>query len=67
MNTNQYRAGTVSYLNVVTAQTAVLSAERSLLKRVGSPGEIAAAVLLAVRSDFMTGADVRVDGGRGLV
>ncbi|APW36874.1 RND transporter [Rhodoferax koreense] len=28
---NQYRAGTVSYLNVVSAQTAVLSAERSLL------------------------------------
>lgn len=28
---NQYRAGTVSYLNVVTAQTTVLSAERSLL------------------------------------
>ena len=31
VNTNQYRAGTVSYLSVVTAQTAVLSAERSLL------------------------------------
>ena len=28
---NQYKAGTVSYLNVVTAQTTVLSAERSLL------------------------------------
>jgi len=27
----QYRVGTVSYLNVVTAQTAVLSSERSLL------------------------------------
>ncbi|MDB5848142.1 MAG: transporter [Rhodoferax sp.] len=31
VTTNQYRAGTVSYLNVVSAQTAVLSAERSLL------------------------------------
>ena len=28
---NQYRAGTVSYLNVVTAQTTALSVERSLL------------------------------------
>jgi len=28
---DQYRVGTVSYLNVVTAQTAVLSSERSLL------------------------------------
>ena len=29
--TNQYRAGTVSFLNVVTAQTTALAAERSLL------------------------------------
>jgi outer membrane protein TolC len=28
---NQYRAGTVSYLNVVAAQTTALSVERSLL------------------------------------
>lgn len=28
---NQYRAGTVSYLNVVSAQTTVLSAERSMV------------------------------------
>ncbi len=31
VNTNQYRAGTVSYLDVATAQTSVLNAERSLL------------------------------------
>ncbi|MBI2770662.1 MAG: multidrug efflux RND transporter permease subunit [Burkholderiales bacterium] len=31
ITTNQYRAGTVSYLNVVAAQTTALSAERSLL------------------------------------
>ncbi|MES2877792.1 MAG: efflux transporter outer membrane subunit [Pseudomonadota bacterium] len=30
--THQYQAGTVSYLNVVTAQTAALSVERSLLE-----------------------------------
>jgi len=29
---NQYRAGTVSYLNVVAAQTTALSVERSLLE-----------------------------------
>jgi outer membrane protein TolC len=28
---NQYKAGTVSYLNVVTAQATALSAERNLL------------------------------------
>ena len=32
INEAQYAAGTVSYLNVVTAQTAALSAERSLLE-----------------------------------
>ena len=31
INEAQYAAGTVSYLNVVTAQTSALSAERSLL------------------------------------
>lgn len=43
-----------------------LSERRSLLKRLGSPKEVADAVLLAVGSDFMTGADIRVDGGRSL-
>ena len=28
---NQYRAGTVGYLNVITAQASVLSAQRSLI------------------------------------
>ena len=31
MANNQYKAGTVAYLNVLTAQTSVLSAERSLI------------------------------------
>jgi outer membrane protein TolC len=31
INEAQYAAGTVSYLNVVTAQTAALAAERSLI------------------------------------
>ena len=29
---NQYRAGTVGYLNVLTAQTTVLSAQRNLIE-----------------------------------
>ena len=44
ISTNQYRAGTVSFLNVVTAQTAVLSAERSLLdvrnRRLAAVGQL---------------------------
>lgn len=43
--TNQYQAGTVSYLNVLTAQNSVLSAERSLLD-VQYRGLVAAAQLL---------------------
>jgi outer membrane protein TolC len=31
ISNNQYRAGTVSYLNVVTAQATALGSERSLL------------------------------------
>jgi NodT family efflux transporter outer membrane factor (OMF) lipoprotein len=42
---NQYRAGTVSYLNVLTAQNSVLSAERSLLD-VQYRGLVASAQLL---------------------
>lgn len=37
----------------------------TLLKRIGSPGDIAAAVLfLLERGDFITGAELAVDGGR---
>jgi pteridine reductase len=43
------------------------SVRRSLLKRLGGPGEIADAVLYIASSDFMTGADLIVDGGRSLV
>jgi NAD(P)-dependent dehydrogenase (short-subunit alcohol dehydrogenase family) len=43
------------------------SLKRSLLKRLGGPDEIAQAVLFVVRSDFMTGSDIKVDGGRELL
>lgn len=42
------------------------SLKRSLLKRLGGPAEVARAVLFAVQSDFMTGSDIKVDGGREL-
>ena len=41
---NQYRAGTVSYLNVVTAQATALAAERTLLdvrnRRLAAVGQL---------------------------
>jgi len=40
--------------------------DRTLLKRQGSPEHIAAAVLALVRNDYITGAVLPVDGGRGL-
>ncbi len=44
LTTNQYKAGTVSYLNVVTVQAAALSNERTAMNIVGQ--QLAASVLL---------------------
>jgi NAD(P)-dependent dehydrogenase (short-subunit alcohol dehydrogenase family) len=41
-----------------------LSIERSLLKRMGAPEDIAQAVLYLVQADFVTGTILPVDGGR---
>lgn len=43
------------------------SLTRSLLGRWGGAGEIARAVVFIAQSDFMTGSDVTIDGGRALV
>jgi pteridine reductase len=42
------------------------SLKRSLLGRLGGPEEIARAVVFIAQSDFMTGSDLVVDGGRQL-
>jgi pteridine reductase len=42
------------------------SLKRSLLKRLGGPGEVARAVVHLAASDFMTGSELTVDGGRSL-
>ncbi|HTB34815.1 MAG TPA: SDR family oxidoreductase [bacterium] len=42
------------------------SLKRSLVGRLGGPEEIARAVLFIAQSDFMTGSDLVVDGGRQL-
>lgn len=43
------------------------SLDRSLLQRLGGPEEIARAVLHIAGSDFMTGSELTVDGGRSLL
>lgn len=49
---NQYRSGTVSYLNVVTAQAAGLSAERSSIDIAGRRMLASAALLKALGGDW---------------
>ncbi len=42
------------------------SIERTLLKRLGTPQDVAEAVLFLVHNDYITGFNLRVDGGRSL-
>jgi len=41
--------------------------EKSALKRIGSPGDVARTVRYLIEEDFATGAVYFVDGGRSLV
>lgn len=50
-----------------TAAHKKASMQRSLLKKLGGAAEIARAVAFVAASDFMTGSDVKVDGGRELL
>jgi pteridine reductase len=50
-----------------TAAQKRASLKRTLLGRLGGAGEIARAVVFLAQSDFITGTDLAVDGGRGLV
>lgn len=43
------------------------SVERTLLKREGSPADIAEAALFLIEATYITGFDLKVDGGRSLV
>ena len=43
------------------------SADRTLLKRWGAPEDIANATVFLITNDYMTGYDLKVDGGRSLV
>lgn len=58
--------GTVLPPNEMTADEVAGLAARTPLKRIGSPDDVAHAVLYLVSSDFVTGDVLVVDGGRSL-
>lgn len=52
LNTNQYKAGTVSYLNVLTAQTTLLNNQRTALTVQGDRLTAAAALIAALGGGY---------------
>jgi pteridine reductase len=58
--------GTVLPPEDYTEEQVTASVERTVLKRLGSPRDVEAAMLFVIHSDFATGSIVVVDGGRML-
>ena len=56
---NQYKAGTVSYLNVVTAQSAQLDAERTAVQLLGRRHNASVTLLKAAGGDWRTPGESR--------
>ncbi len=56
--------GTVLPPEDYTEEQIAATVERTVLKRLGSPDDVAEALLFLIRSDFATGSIVAVDGGR---
>ncbi len=52
LSDNQYRAGTIGYLNVIAAQTAALAAERNVLDIAGHRLQASVALLKALGGDW---------------
>ncbi len=64
---NSISPGPVLLPQNYSPQQRARSAERTLLKRIGSPEDILQAVLFLIGNDYITGFDLKVDGGRSLV
>jgi NAD(P)-dependent dehydrogenase (short-subunit alcohol dehydrogenase family) len=64
---NAIAPGTILLPDDATEAKRQWAIENSLLKRVGTPEDVARTVLFLVESDFVTGAVYFVDGGRALV
>lgn len=63
---NSISPGAVLLPETYTLEQAQKSIDRSLLKRVGTPTDIAQAVLFLVENNYVTGFDLKVDGGRSI-
>lgn len=50
-----------------TEEQTLRAKESTLLKRIGTPEDIVNAVLFLIQNDYMTGANLKVDGGASLV
>jgi NAD(P)-dependent dehydrogenase (short-subunit alcohol dehydrogenase family) len=64
---NAIAPGTVLLPDDATAEKAQWAINNSLLKRIGSPADIAKTVIFLAEMDFATGAVYFMDGGRALV
>jgi len=63
---NSVSPGPIQAMDGPAGKAQSKSLKRSLLKRWGGAAEIARAVVFTAQSDFITGADLTVDGGRAL-
>ncbi|MGE3927610.1 MAG: efflux transporter outer membrane subunit [Lautropia sp.] len=63
--TNQYQAGVVNYLNVITAQTSALNSERSLLDLRGRRLAASVALIRALGGGWQAGAGTGSEPGAG--
>jgi pteridine reductase len=61
---NGVSPGAVTFPESYSRNRRMALAQKSLLRRAGSPGDIAEAVLYLAGADFTTGEILRVDGGR---
>ena len=64
---NSVSPGPIQAMDGPAGRTQAKSLLRSVVGRWGGAGEIARAVVFIAQSDFMTGSDVTIDGGRALV
>jgi NAD(P)-dependent dehydrogenase (short-subunit alcohol dehydrogenase family) len=64
---NAIAPGTILLPDGATEAKRQWATENSLLKRVGTPQDVAQTVIFLSESDFITGAVFFVDGGRALV
>jgi 3-oxoacyl-[acyl-carrier protein] reductase/pteridine reductase len=64
---NAIAPGTVLLPEQATPEKRQWATENSLLKRIGSPEDVAKTVVFLVEMDFATGAVYFMDGGRALV